>query len=311
MPPEQAQALRQRHYNATVVGLKRIHDELMLLRVRRDLGQVVFDAGQYTVLGMGFWEPRVPNVQAETLDARHLTQLVKRAYSISCPMLDDAGDLRRPGEFSFLEFYITLVRKAERPPALTPRLFALTEGDRLFVGRKAHGKYTLDCVRGRDTVVFAATGTGEAPHNAMTAELLARGHRGRIVSVTCVRRKTDLGYIATHRTLERRYPNYRYLTLTTREPENLDPSMPGYVGKQYLQDYFLSGAMEHAAGVELDPDRTHVYLCGSPDMIGMPRIVDDEVVYPESQGLIEVLAERGFQPDLPQRPGNVHYEKYW
>jgi ferredoxin--NADP+ reductase len=195
---------------------------------------------------------------------------------------------------------------------LTIRIFALGERKRLYVGEHAHGKYTLKPVRLNDTVIFAATGTGEAPHNAMLAELLARGHRGPIVAVTCARRRRDLAYLDAHRELERRYPRYRYVPLTTREPENVDPAVPNYVGKRYLQDYFATGAIQHDTGVSLRPDQTHVFLCGNPAMIGAPRLLGDgRRDYPEPVGMVEVLERRGFRTDLLRSPGNIHFEKYW
>jgi ferredoxin--NADP+ reductase len=39
-----------------------------------------------------------------------------------------------------------------------------------------------------------ATGTGEAPHNAMIAELLARHHAGPIVSAVGARNRAEPGY---------------------------------------------------------------------------------------------------------------------
>ena len=66
------------------------------------------------------------------------------------------------------------------------------EGDRLFIGRKFTGHYTLEGVKPADNIVFLSTGTGEAPQNAMIAELFRREHEGRILDVVCVRFKTDL-----------------------------------------------------------------------------------------------------------------------
>ena len=60
-----------------------------------------------------------------------------------------------------------------------PRLFMLRgEGDRLNIGEKITGHYTLEHVKPGDTVLFLGTGTGEAPHNYMTWELLKNGHTG-------------------------------------------------------------------------------------------------------------------------------------
>lgn len=311
--PAEIADFRQHNYNAEVVDLRRVHDELVMMRVRPDAGRFAFVPGQYTVLALGYWEPRLPDTQVEILSDSQRGKLARRAYSISCPLLNDSDQLVTTGSLPFLEFYITLVRRAEQhAPALTPRLFLMEVGDRIFVSDHPHGQYTLARVQPDDDVIFAATGTGEAPHNAMLAELLAAGHRGRLVSAICVRTKADLGYLQVHRRLESMYSNYRYLTLTTREPENTDPQHAGYVGKRYLQDYFASGDFARDADVALDPLRTHVYLCGSPAMIGVPHHTHDPAKrYPKPLGMVEVLERQGFQVDQPHEPGNVHFEKYW
>ncbi|RMG32235.1 MAG: ferredoxin--NADP reductase [Planctomycetota bacterium] len=307
-----AEKLREQFYNATITELRKPHDDLMVLRVRPDWPIPAFEPGQYTVLGLGAWEPRLPGTQPER-DEGPPSRLIRRAYSISCPLLDDAGRLVTVDELDFLEFYVALVRRSvERPPALTPRLFTRRPGDRLYCGNRIRGTYTLRHVRPQDTVVFAATGTGEAPHNAMIAQLLKRGHRPPIVAVTSVRYRRDLAYLQTHRRLQELFDNYRYLPLTTREPENLDPSHPRFVGKRHLQDYFESGAFERDAGITLDPRNTHVFLCGNPQMVGAPVPgPDGKKVFPAPKGMVQVLTERGFNIDRPNAPGNIHFERFW
>lgn len=306
------QQLRATHYNAVLEDLRLVHAELGIFRVRPDQGPLDFEPGQYTVLGLGTWEPRVEGAQPEPPESAASESLIQRAYSLSCPLLDPAGQLLRANCGPVREFYVTLVRQAAQPPALTPRLFALQPGARLYCGPRVHGHYSLTGVLPDQAVVFAATGTGEAPHNAMLAELLSRGHRGRIVMVTCARYRRDFGYWAEHQRLEHRFANYRYLALTTRELENLDPQTAGYVGKRYLQEYFASGEFERDAGCRLDASATHVFLCGAPDMIGVPRRTHDPAQrYPQPRGMVEVLEGRGFQIDLPHAPGNLHFEKYW
>ena len=41
---------------------------------------------------------------------------------------------------------------------------------------------------------------------------------------------------------------------------------------------------------------THVFLCGSPHMI---------------ESMTEVLAREGFVEQTPNKPGQVHVERYW
>jgi len=309
----EVEQLRLKNYNAQLEEVTIVNDDLRILRVRADGGAPFFEPGQYTILGLGFWEPRHEDIPDDPHTQAELHKLCKRAYSMSSPMLDDQGFLLPPTECHFLEFYVVLIRDAgDHAPALTPRLFALEPGDRLFVGPKVTGHYTLHNVKPDDNCVFVSTGTGEAPHNAMVAQLLSNGHQGQLVSVTCTRFRHDLGYQQQHHQLEKQHENYRYLTLTTREEENLDPSAPNYVGKQYIQDYFKSGGLERDGGLVLDPEHTHVFLCGNPAMIGAPkRLASGELQFSENGGMIKQLIERGFQLDLPHNEGNIHWEKYW
>lgn len=308
--------LRDEHYNATVAHVRRVHDSLIVLRVRLDEGRLKCEPGQYTVLGLGEWEPRLDFIAGGPVSERSVNdeqaqRLIRRAYSIGSPMHFD-GRVVTLDEVDFVEFYITLVtRRSDRPPMLTPRLFRLRRGDRVFVGPKGFGTYTLAPVHREDTVVLLATGTGETPHNAMVAELLASEHQGQIISVTCVRYHRDLAYLQTHGKLQDLFPNYHYVALTTREPQNTAPGHPDYIGKQYLQDWFTSGMFEERFG-RLDPKHTHVFLCGNPVMVGQPqRGTDEELIFPEPLGMVEVLTERGFRLDLPRKAGNVHTETYW
>jgi ferredoxin--NADP+ reductase len=310
MTDEQVAELRRKHYNATVVGLRSAHTDLIALRIRPDFTRPPHSPGQYCSIGLGSWEPRHPECQPESLQPGEETRLVRRAYSIGCPILADDGTLLVLEQTDWLEFYIVLVRESdkEKPPGLTPRLFLLREGDRLFLGEKITGHYTLAPVQPADTVVFLATGTGEAPHNYMLWDLLRRRHPGRILSACCVRYRRDLAYLATHEQLMRRYPNYTYLSLTTREADTVER-------KVYIQDLITSGQLEERLGRPLDSARTHVFLCGNPKMIGVP--VKDrntgQRVYPNPTGVIEILEQRGFRADQPQAKikGNVHFEEYW
>jgi ferredoxin--NADP+ reductase len=281
----------------------------MILRVRPDFAIPNYKMGQYSTIGLGHWEPRAPDCQPEDPKPGEESKLIRRAYSISHPILNDPGQLVAEGEINYLEFYIVLVRKADKnPPALTPRLFTLKEGDRLFVGEKIAGQYNLDAVKTADNVVFLSTGTGEAPHNSLTWDLLRRGYTGKILSACCVRYKQDLAYLSLHETLMSRYPHYTYLSLTTREAQNAGQ-------KVYIQDLITSGQLEQRLGAPLDPANTHVYLCGNPKMIGVPEVdrATGAVSYPQPPGVIEILSAKGFRVDqhAQKLKGTIHYEEYW
>lgn len=298
-------------YNAVVSSIRRLHPDLMIMRTEPDEGPPRYRPGQFTTIGLFTDEQRIDRVRAAN-DNR--ARMVVRAYSISCPILNADGELTAGEDEPFLEFYIALVRRGtDNPPALTPRLFALEPGHRLFVSPRPKGRYSLSAVEPRHDVIFVATGTGEAPHNTMIRELLTTGHRGRIASFVCVRQKQDLGYAEVHTTLESRFPRYRYIPLTTREPENIDPEHPLFAGKWYLQDVFSSPRiLNDWIGWTPDPGNTHVFLCGNPAMIGAPRRdTDNSLHYPDPKGMIESLVDLGFQVGDVSGGGTVHFERYW
>lgn len=300
---EDLEALREREYNATITHVNFVHDELWILRVKGDDGAPDHKPGQYASLALGYWEPRIDDAMEPEVGER-FTKLVRRSYSIACRVLDDDGNLVGSPHDGELEFYVVLVAPTDDwVPGLTPRLALKREGDRIFMGRKAAGRYTIDPVADPgEALVFLSTGTGEAPHNVMITELLRRGHRGPIVSAVTVRHNADLAYREQHLALAERFPNYRYLALPTREPD---------VPKRHLQDLIRDGSLEAELGRELKPADTRVFLCGNPDMIGLPETVDGADVYPERPGVVQMLVERGFKLDRRKDPGNIHYEEFW
>lgn len=302
--PGVVEELRQEHYNATITHFEPTHSDLWVLRVKPDHGSVSHLPGQYASLGLGYWEDRVDDAMEPNIDDRW-DKLVRRSYSISCRIFDEHGYLANDAESDELEFYIVLVPPTpDNVPGLTPRLAPKKPGDRIYLGPKVAGRYTLAPVTNpADTVVLLSTGTGEAPQNAMVTELLRKGHHGPIVSAVSVRQWADLGYLDQHRELEKRYSNYHYLPQPTREPD---------IPKRYLQDVIRNDVLADEFGIVLDPATTHVFLCGNPSMIGLPEEAEDgTVTYPEVEGVVQLLAERGFTLDHRKQRGNIHYEEYW
>lgn len=307
---EKPDVVRESLYNAHVTEIVPLHESLRVLRIVPDAAPLSFLPGQYIGLGLGTWETGDSLENAEPEERGHMIQ---RAYSISCPVLNKAGQLVRASDLPYLEFYITLVSHSRpHPPSLTPRLFHLKVGDRLWIGKHPRGNYTLRPHGIEDHLVFVATGTGEAPHNVMIAELLSQGHQGPITSLVCVRQRRDLGYLQQHQELERRFPNYRYVPLTTREPENISPHRSDYIGKSYVQDVFRNWESIVTQQSQPTPETSHVYLCGNPAMIGVPKSLQQVPrIYPKPVGMVEILEQQGFRLDQPRLPGNIHIEKYW
>jgi ferredoxin--NADP+ reductase len=102
MTAEEIADLRNRRYNATVVSLKLLNPDLMVVRVKPDFARPAHHPGQYCTLGLGYWEPRVEGCQVESLHPGEETKVVRRAYSISCSIYSEPGRLMRLEENDWL-----------------------------------------------------------------------------------------------------------------------------------------------------------------------------------------------------------------
>jgi len=264
-------------YNATVSQRVEVAPGLIILRVVTDNPLFDFDAGQYTVLGMLPEAPRSMEADEEP-GAVANGKMIKRAYSIASS--SKAGE--------YLEFYLTLVASG----SLTPRLFALGINDRLHVGDKAVGLFTLSRVPSDQHVVFVGTGTGLAPYMSMLRSEMVCGGARKFVVLHGARYSWDLGYRPELRALARHCPNMTYIPVVSRPDQ--DPFWKGRSG--YLQDVLLSDAIEEDAGLKLTPESCHIFLCGNPGMIEAAK-----------KGLLD----RGFTADHRGVVGNVHAEEYW
>lgn len=295
--------LRQEHYNATVTYFEKAHSDLWVIRIKPDRGDISHLPGQYANLGLGYWEERVDDAMDKGIEDKW-AKMIYRSYSISNRIWNDKGYLASETQDDELEFYIVLVPPtAEKIPELTPRLALLKQGDRIYLGPKVTGRYTLKSVQDPGaTILFFATGTGEAPHNSMVVELLRNGHRGKIISAVSVRESKDLGYLKQNRKLEENYPQYTYIPMPTREPD---------IVKRYNQDLITSGEIEDIIGGAINPDNTHAFICGNPAMIGAPEKIDGVEVFPETVGVVQLLVEKGMKIDERRSPGNIHYENFW
>jgi len=263
--------------NATISMRYEINHGLLVLQVTPDEAMQPFVAGQYTVLGLPGSAPRYHAADPEDPPADP-DKLIKRAYSIASSSLQGR----------FFEFFVALVRGG----ALTPRLFALAQGDRVFLGRRVVGMFTLnDVPPGRD-IVFVATGTGLAPYLSMLRSRYAFDAGHRTVVVHGSRVSYDLGYRTELEGLAARYPNLHYLPIID-QPER-DPGWQGEVG--YVDRFFKEGTVERALGHPLDRANTVVFLCGNPLMI---------------QAMLAELNPRGFRKHSRQEPGEIFVEEFW
>ena len=116
-------------YNASV-EIVISSDEARVIRVYPDGYKMKYKSGQYGSLGLE--------------SQNDPDRIVKRAFCISSSMINISDrKLIDHDDIDYYEFYFNKVSNSDREQ-LTPKLFGLNNGDRLFCGEKIVGFYTTD-----------------------------------------------------------------------------------------------------------------------------------------------------------------------
>lgn len=185
-----------------------------------------------------------------------------------------------------LEFVISRVTNGQ----LTPSLFDVRPGQVVELDDGATGFFTLDFLPpGVTDLWLVATGTGIGPYISML-RAGALDQYERVVFVHGARHASELTYGAELAAFAQKTNRFYVPALTgvgEVAPSGLHGRIPALV---------RSAALEDATGVSLDADRSHVLLCGNPDMI--------------KEGIV-ALEERGLRRHKRREPGHITTEKYW
>ena len=267
-------------YNATVTLRVNLTPELMVLRVKLDGPGFTFEPGQYTVLGLRASSPRIPEAPPDPPELATWTAdaMIRRAYSITSNSVDRE-----------LEFVVTLVRSG----VLTPRLFALREGSRVFVDSRAHGLFTLKTSSGNRDLLLMATGSALAPYVSMLRTAFPQNAEHQYVVVHAAAVSWDLAFRAQLEALAERSKHFTYIPVIGDAEK--DRSWHGLVGS--LETLIENGEIEDQLGMPISPERFDVFLSGYPQMV---------------DAVVPVLEDRGFRTGEPAHPETtIHVERYW
>ena len=190
-----------------------------------------------------------------------------------------------PPQDPVLEFYGIVV--PEGP--LSPRLERLRAGDRLLVATNPAGFLVLGEVPDAETLWLVSTGTGIAPFLSILRTEAPWRRFPRVVLVHAVRYARELAYRETIGEILRSHHNvFQYVTFVSREPA------PGSLAGR-IPAALRDGRLETAAGVKID-QRSHVMLCGNPEML---------------KDATAALVERGLRKHRRRTPGHITVESFW
>jgi ferredoxin--NADP+ reductase len=278
---QQELSVEQDVLNATILERFDLTQAQTIVRVRPDSGVVPeFVAGQFIKLGLPRSDPE--EVQGRPRREGAGPRLIRRAYSIASSSRERA----------YLEFLLVLVEVGK----LTPKIWNIEAGGRIWMEDKVAGRFTLDAVPPGKDVVMVATGTGIAPFISMLRTYADQPPWRRAVVINGVRYAADLAYRDELEILARQNARVTYIPIVSREPESRGAG-GGWTGlRGRVQQVLEPRAYESLVGAPLAPHDCHVMLCGNPEMIVSVQ---------------RLLEAGGFHTHSTAQPGNIHFERYW
>lgn len=269
-----------------VIEVTRWAPTLLSFKVTRPDG-FKFTAGQFVRLGIHGkdlqyfaqnYETKL--ITSETQDKPiDLDGYVFRAYSVASSPYDE-----------FIEFFSVVIPEGE----FTSKVNHIQVGDSLLLNTMPFGYLTLARYQLPlpNDLWLLATGTGLAPFLSILKTIEVWQQYQRIILVYSARTSQELAYQAEIGSIKSIYGDngaaFVFLPIVTREAD--------YAGeKARVPNLILSGKLTQLVGQKLDKERSHVMLCGNPQM------VEDTKEALKSLGL--TMNRRG--------EGNIAVENYW
>jgi ferredoxin/flavodoxin---NADP+ reductase len=269
-----------------VIEVTRWAPTLLSFKVTRPDG-FKFTAGQFVRLGIHGKDLQyfaqnheTKLITSETQDKPiDLDGYVFRAYSVASSPYDE-----------FIEFFSVVIPHGE----FTSKVNHIQVGDSLLLNTTPFGYLTLARYQLPlpNDLWLLATGTGLAPFLSILKTIEVWQQYQRIILVYSARTSQELAYQAEIDAIKSIYGDngaaFVFLPIVTREAD--------YAGqKARIPNLIVSGKLTQLVGQKLDKERSHVMLCGNPQM------VEDTKEALKSIGL--TMNRRG--------EGNIAVENYW
>ncbi|WWO97393.1 MAG: ferredoxin--NADP(+) reductase [Candidatus Dasytiphilus stammeri] len=203
---------------------------------------------------------------------------IQRAYSyVNAPSDND------------LAFYIVTVKDGK----LSPYLHDLKIGSNLLISKKAFGFFVLKEIPSCKDLWMLATGTGIGPYLSILQEGKDLERFEHIILVHAVRYARDLCYLPLMQELKKRYnEKLNLITIVSREyiPGSLLGRIPVLIA---------DGTLEKTLNIEMNPQNSHVMLCGNPNMVR------------ETQEILHQLKNMKKHLRYGKEIGHITTEHYW
>lgn len=245
---------------ANVLEVKKWTDNLFSLILNAAIEP--FHAGQFTKLSL--------------YDMHKQQKKIQRAYSF----------VNAPSEKN-IEIYIVRVKNGK----MSNLLYNLKHGDKILIKKKSFGFFIINEIPDCKNLWMFATGTAIGPYCSILQEGKNIDRFDNIILIHAVRYKNELSYLPLMKKLHKKYNGkLKIQTITSRDIDT--NSLTGRI------PYLLKNqALEKKIGISIDPNHSHVMLCGNPFMI------KDTYTF--------FANYRNMKKHLRRNKGHITIEQYW
>ncbi len=136
---------------------------------------------------------------------------------------------------------------------------------------------------------MVATGTGIAPYISFLRSHIVERPESKMVVIQGAAHRWDLGYYSELAFLEKSFANFFYVPTLTDADDRWD----GY--KLCIEDLLRNDILQNEFNITPDPERTHFFVSGQPDMVGH---------------VSEWLHDFGYTRHHPDEPGELYIEEF-
>ena len=167
-------------------------------------------------------------------------------------------------------------------------LAALKPNDTIEISQPAAGFFVLDELPDTNNLWMFATGTGLGPYLSILQKSEVWKKFDKLVLVHAVSYANNLAYQEMIGDFSES-SQFCYVPVVSREDRAgaLKGRIPALIS---------DGQLEAAADLKIEPETTHIMLCGNQNMIADAR---------------SVLAEKGLSKHLRRKPGHITTEQYF
>ncbi|WP_075434187.1 ferredoxin--NADP(+) reductase [Buchnera aphidicola] len=243
--------------NTKIISLNKWKNGLFTLKIQAPINSFV--AGQFTKLSY----------------INNQKKRIQRAYSF----------VNTPQE-QILEFYILLIKEGK----LTPKLYDIYN-HKIFISKNAFGFFTLSELPPKKNLWMIATGTAIGPYFSILRHEDILKKFKKIILIYAVKYSENLNYLNVFNQLKQKYKSAITIKIILSQEKN----------KKYLYGriphLIYSGQLEERVQEPLSAEKSHVMLCGNPNMIQDTRKV--------------LFTLKNMTKHFRRNPGHITSENYW